>query len=112
RSAGWDAADAALGARRERSAAGTRARLRRPDGPLLRGGRAAVDVFAVAVSDPAAAWLCRAALRADVVAADPARRPCASARLDPPVAGRLGGPLGRRHARGRNQESERQDLAR
>ena len=49
-------------------------RIRRSDRALFCRRRPAVDVHAVAVPDPSAAGLRRAAVRADVVAHDPARR--------------------------------------
>ena len=50
-------------------------------------------------------------VRAHVVADHPARRTQTSARRHPSVAGRLGRSLGRRHARRRVEELQRQDLA-
>ena len=101
----------AVGEGRADRARAAASRLRRPDRSLLRRRRPAVDVHAVAVSDSSAAGLRRDPVRADVVAADPARRTPAPSRQHPSVAGRLGRALGRRHARRRDEEPERQDLA-
>ena len=100
------AADAGVGEGRGREPQDARARLRRSDGALLRRGRAALDVRAVAASDSPAARLRRHPARAHVVADDPARRPRTSAGSSAVVAGRLDRPLGRRYAGRRDDQSQ------
>ncbi len=60
---------------------------------------------------PATAGLRRRAVRAHVVAAHCARRPRRICRITAPLAGRLDRPLGRRHARRRDEELQRQSVA-
>ena len=105
-SPGWQPPDAGVGKGRSREPQDARARLRRSHGALLRGGSAALDVRAVAASDPAAARLRRHPARAHVVAHDPARRTPASAGPSAAVAGRLDRPLGRRYAGRRDDKSQ------
>ena len=99
-----------VGARGEAETATTPgARLRRPDGPLLRRRRASVALRAFAVPHHPDADLRRHPARADVVAHRAAGRTRAPAGYDSPLAGRFAGPLGGRYARRRNHEPEWQD---
>ena len=87
------------------------ARLRRSDRALLRGRASRGRCTCPRRFRSSSAGLRRHPVRADVVAADSARRPRHLPGPHASVAGRFGWPLGRRHARRRDDESERQDLA-
>ena len=99
RSARRPAADAALGRRRSRRAACTPERgYDDPTAHCFVAGVPRSMYVPVADSHPPAARLRRHAARADVVAHRSPRRAPAPARHHPAVAGRLGRPVGRRHA--------------
>ena len=89
------AAVSGVGARRARESRAAASRLRRSDRALLRRGRTALAVRARARADPAAAGLRRDAVRADVVAANPARRPRTPAGPPASLARRLASAAGK-----------------
>ena len=111
RSAGREASHAAVGRGGKGQPEPDRTRLRRSDGALFPGRCSAIDVCPGGVSHHSNAGLHRLSARAHVVAHCAAGWTRAPSRHHPFVAGRFRGALGRRHAGGRYDQLQRQDLA-
>jgi len=104
------AALAAVGARRARGTEYANARVRRSDRALLSCRRAAGDLCTDPVPHCPDGGCCGHAARAHAVASHFVEQDAASARHGSLVAGRFTRPLGRRCARRRNDELQRQDV--